>query len=657
MKALFSAKQFDILSQAGIVKGKEEAKIFIWQVSCEIELKEKLFALTGLTAKDFGQILQAWQKLDPNDKWKFAKNINFIRKDKYIWNKEVDIFEYCMSSILQMLVDRVIKGDKPQYREGWIDLKEMTGVPDESLAEGFYITVERPRRFAKDPQTWQGCVAVPLRQEIESLILSFVAGSFNNNVFFSEFLKGYARQLRQDNRTKEILPEVVMLVRSLAKITKLMQYDTDQLRARRGFEKARNLFDAIEFSLLFQSCRQEDRTFKHPYEVMGLTLNALDKSLGGILNDCNKDTIEQMRAILDDENFSLDSKKQFEGNKPIDAELFWGILEYLETVSPRENQYQYYIQKIYHDFIKPKIKDGRSKNLDKHVLKYDLGWFNIFDTLKLVLKNSLGRSFIISMATLSLGAAILYKFVGQSPSPLTIGFIGITLAGLVALSILKIKKVEEKVVKFIDKKSKGAKQGLHSFFFETIVEAGSKEKVEAGYNNAKNNEEKEKIHRALNNLYTYSVRPWPKFREFVIVPVAIALGYGVGFKLLGLTLLPLSIFMTGMLIFVPALLSNLLRWYYRSYSKDPYSYKKMISYPAYIFLSFYMLIAIFGLPYVECIIAAYSWFWRLPVLGAAFTLVFLVLTLAVRIPTYFAYWPMIVSQRWQIGRASCRERV
>lgn len=96
----------------------------------------------GTSIKD---ILDVFEK---ENSWTFQQ-VSFLRKDKYIWNKDVDVFEYVSAYILHMLVDRIINGYKPQYKEDRIDLENSTGMEENGSSHGIYVKVERPRRFAK----------------------------------------------------------------------------------------------------------------------------------------------------------------------------------------------------------------------------------------------------------------------------------------------------------------------------------------------------------------------------------------------------------------------------------------------------------------------------------------------------------------------------
>ncbi|MCX5701210.1 MAG: hypothetical protein NTZ63_06695, partial [Candidatus Omnitrophica bacterium] len=661
-REMFTDKQLQVLLDNKIVaEDKKNKKVIRWQVTTSLELRESLFALKdlgkyGLTLSDLDRILEAWGKVG-GGKWLFGSQIEFTRKDEYICGKELDVFEYCVSYMLQMLVDRVIKGNKPQYREGWIDLENFTGVEDNQLPEGFYITVERSRRFAKKSseikedewqklsggKEWDGCVAIPLDRAIEDLVFSFIIGSFNNNVYFAEYLRDFARKLKKESREKEIVPEVVMTVRCITKIMQVMQ-ESHQERAARGFDRTRDYFDSVEFSLLFERCRNPDGTFQHPFEAMNLTPQSLNKAWGGVLSDKNTYLLKELIGVTFNDSFSFDAlMSSLEGSKAISPELLWLILRCMKvTQSP--SKYQYFVQTIYKEFIQVFVSGLRSEKSGGHVLKYDLVWLNLLSTLKLILKH-VNTSTLVSFTSLMvLGISILYVLIGQAPAFLTVIFLGVVSLGLVALFLLKLGG--QRVINTIDKQILGTKQGLHSFIIESVVRAGTDEMVKANYDNAVDEEAKEKIHRALNNFFTYNMRPWPKARELVLAFAALGLGHLIGFSLFGLTSFPLGLVLIAVVVALPIIVSHILRGHYNSYAKDPYSYKKMISYPAYISLVLTLLLAVFGLPYVE-VSAQVSLSKIIPIIFAAFVLTFFIFSLSVRIPTYLAYWPVIVSKRWQ----------
>ena len=145
-KDKLQANQLETLINKGIVKADEKDRNkIIWLILNKDELKTRLMGDADFEGTSIKDILDVFEK---ENSWTFQQ-VSFLRKDKYIWNKDVDVFEYVSAYILHMLVDRIINGYKPQYKEDRIDLENSTGMEENGSSHGIYVKVERPRRFAK----------------------------------------------------------------------------------------------------------------------------------------------------------------------------------------------------------------------------------------------------------------------------------------------------------------------------------------------------------------------------------------------------------------------------------------------------------------------------------------------------------------------------
>jgi len=102
------------------------------------------------------------------------------------------------------------------------------------------------------------------------------------------------------------------------------------------------------------------------------------------------------------------------------------------------------------------------------------------------------------------------------------------------------------------------------------------------------------------------------WREVLISFISIAGSYLFFGVILGLVQGPLYALMAATIIGLPTALSNFQRWFYRDVEKHPFSYKNMISYPGYISISFFMLLAVFGVPFVESAFMAYTVLVQIP---------------------------------------------
>ncbi|MFA5100544.1 MAG: hypothetical protein WC547_06660, partial [Candidatus Omnitrophota bacterium] len=224
----------DSLLRSLVAKGivEVDGNSVIWLSNTEDELVKELAQYQEFDQQTIEKLVKIFENIKT---YELTKLISFIRKDKYIWNRDVDVFEYVTAYILDMLVDRLSNGYEPQYQEAGIDLSVMTGVVSKGTRQGIYIKVERPRRWEKKgvDKEWQGYVEVPLYQAIEDLVRKFLTGSLANNAAYGEYLRARSRELREQGRVKEILPETLMTSAFFGKLMALM-LNVHQSRVTRG---------------------------------------------------------------------------------------------------------------------------------------------------------------------------------------------------------------------------------------------------------------------------------------------------------------------------------------------------------------------------------------------------------------------------------------
>ncbi|MBL7131742.1 MAG: MFS transporter, partial [Candidatus Omnitrophica bacterium] len=629
----FKPEQLSLLIQKEIAWQDERNKLF-WKVSSEEELKDKLLRDVDFSSAFIETILEVFQEVE--GRWDFGNMVEFQRKDNYIWNRDVDVFEYVTSYILQMLVDRIINDYKPQYREERVDLEHNTSVEEQRPAKGIYIKVERPRGLSRNisGKPYSGWAEVPLYRAVEDLIFKFCIGGYSNNVVFAEYLRELSKEYKRQGREKDIIPKVVMTAACFSTMMQ-SQMGVHQSRSTRGPEDAREFLNSVYFSLLFQKCRRPNGTFKDPFDAIGLTYEKLNNLLGGSLNDKdNSGLFTVVRQDLNDPELnSFDILFSLKAKESVSVEFLWAILKNIGGVTAEQ-----LVKDIFIKFILPFVDGLYTREVKGHRMRYPLTLFNLLAGIKILAEHFIKPYFIVPVL-LSLVAVLWFK----PASVLAFNYFLITSVSLLLLWMFKYLIPKNGFVSFLNKRLRGKPQGLFDFAFTQITRAGSDEYIQAAYDNCgDDNKAKQKIRRALNHFVIYA-RPLPKTRELMLVIGSIALAYWVS-NIFGLVLLHRLIVSAIIILGLPVIVSHLLQALTRNNLRSD---KWMISYPAYAFLLFFSFIGMFGLPYIEVAFMIYPLWQKALVLFAALSLVALTLALMPRVTMYLLGWPSVISKRWE----------